>query len=61
MLASYLFAWLVVLGISLGAMANLMVHTLTHGRWGLALRPPLVAAVRVLPGIALLFLPVLIG
>jgi hypothetical protein len=61
MLASYLFAWLVALGISLGAMANLMVHTLTHGRWGVPLRPPLVAAVRLLPLVALLFLPVLIG
>ena len=61
MLASYLFAWLAVLGISLGAMANLMVHTLTHGRWGLPLRPPLLAAVRLLPLVALLFLPVLIG
>ena len=32
MLRSYLFAWLFALSLSLGALANLMVHTLTGGR-----------------------------
>jgi hypothetical protein len=61
MLRSYLVAWLAVLGLSLGALANLMVHTLTGGRWGEPLRPPLVAAARLLPLVAALYLPLLFG
>jgi hypothetical protein len=38
-----------------------MVHALTGGDWGLALRPALLAASRRLPLMALLLLPVLIG
>ena len=48
-LHSWLFAWLFLLGISLGALANLMIHSLTGGRWGEAMRPPLAAAARLLP------------
>lgn len=61
MLRSYLFAWLFALGLSLGALANLMVHALTGGRWGEALRPALVAATRMLPLVALLYIPLLFG
>jgi hypothetical protein len=61
LLRSYLFAWLFLLGITLGAMANLMVHSLTGGRWGEAMRPPLLAAARLMPWVALLFLPILLG
>jgi hypothetical protein len=61
LLHSYLFAWLFLLGISLGALANLMVHALTGGRWGEPIRPPLIAAARLMPGVALLFLPILVG
>jgi hypothetical protein len=60
-LQSYLFAWLFFLGLSLGALANLMVHTLTHGRWGQPLRPPLIAAARLLWIVALLYLPLAFG
>lgn len=61
MLRSYLFAWLFALGLSLGALANLMVHTLTGGRWGEALRPALLAATRALPLVTVLYLPLLLG
>ncbi|HEX6003026.1 MAG TPA: hypothetical protein VFZ14_03415 [Burkholderiales bacterium] len=61
MLQAYLFAWLVVLGVSLGALANLMVHTLSGGRWGEAVRPAFVSAARTLPLVALLYIPVALG
>ncbi len=61
MLRSYLFAWLFALGICAGALANLMVHTMTHGRWGEPFRPPLIAATRMLPVVSVLALPVLLG
>jgi hypothetical protein len=60
-LHSYLFAWLFVLGISLGSMANLMVLALTGGRWADPVRPAWIAATRVLPVIALLFIPLAFG
>jgi hypothetical protein len=61
MLEAYLFAWLVVLGVALGALANLMIHTLTGGRWGEAVRPAFVAAARTLPLVALLYIPLGLG
>jgi hypothetical protein len=60
-LLSYLFAWLFWLAPALGSVGLLMVHALTGGDWGLALRPALVAASRRLPLLALLSLPVLLG
>jgi hypothetical protein len=60
-LTSYLMAWLFVLGLSLGALANLMLHALTGGRWGVPLYPALIAAVRLLPLLALLSIPLLVG
>lgn len=61
LLASYLVAFLFCLGLSLGALANLMLHEVTGGRWGLAVRAPLLAAVRLIPLTALLVIPLLIG
>jgi hypothetical protein len=60
-LRSYLFVFLFCLGLSLGAMANLMLHELTGGRWGLLLRRPWTAAARLVPLNVLLFLPLLCG
>lgn len=60
-MSSYLFAWLLFLGLALGAMANLMLHNLTGGNWGIALRPAFTAAARLVPLAALLGIPVLIG
>jgi len=60
-MSSYLFAWLLFLGLALGGMANLMLHNLTGGTWGLAVRPAFVAMARLVPLAALLSLPVLFG
>ncbi len=57
----YLAAFLFCLGLSLGSMANLMMHELTGGRWGLALRGPWMAATRLLPLSTALFIPLLIA
>jgi uncharacterized membrane protein YidH (DUF202 family) len=60
-LSSYLFAWLLFLGLALGGMANLMLHNLTGGAWGVPVRPAFAAATRLVPLAALLAIPVLIG
>ena len=60
-LLSYLFAWLFWLAPALGSLGLLMVHALTGGDWGLALRPALLAASRRLPLLGVLLLPVLVG
>jgi hypothetical protein len=60
-LGSYLFAFLFCLGLSLGAMANLMLHELTGGRWGLPIRRPWMAATRLVPLNIVLFVPLLFG
>ena len=60
-LLSYLFAWLFWLAPALGSVGLLMIHALTGGDWGLALRPALLAASRRLPLMAVLLLPVLLG
>ncbi|QKC83594.1 hypothetical protein [Mesorhizobium sp. NZP2077] len=59
-LAGWLTVALFLLGLPLGAMTILMVHGLTRGRWGEALRPPLRAIVATLPLALLLLLPVLV-
>jgi hypothetical protein len=58
-MSSYLFAWLLFLGLALGGMANLMLHNLTGGRWGALVRPAFLAATRLVPLAALLAIPVL--
>jgi hypothetical protein len=60
-LLSYLFAWVFWLAPALGSVGLLMIHTLTGGDWGQALRPALLAASRRLPLMAVLLLPVLMG
>lgn len=60
-LLSYLFAWLCWLAPALGSVGLLMIHALTGGDWGIALRPVLLAFGRRLPLMAVLFLPVLLG
>ena len=60
-MSSYLFAWLLFLGLALGGMANLMLHNLTGGTWGVAVRPTFIAAARLVPLAALLGVPVLIA
>ena len=58
---SYLFAYLVCLGIPLGAMAILLLHYLTGGNWGLVIRGTLEAVLGTLPALAVLFVPIALG
>jgi hypothetical protein len=61
-LLSYLAAYVFFLGPVLGSVALLMVHRLAgNGDWGRELRVPLLAATGVLPLLALLLLPILLG
>jgi hypothetical protein len=60
-LGAYLVGYLYVLGLSLGCLVMLMIHHLTGGLWGAAIRRVLEAGTRVLPVLALLFIPVLLG
>lgn len=58
---SYLFAWLFCLGLALGSLALVLLHNLTGGAWGFAIRRLMEASLRTLPLLALLFVPVLFG
>jgi len=58
---SYLMAYMLCLGVTLGCLALGMVHQLTGGAWGVLIRRPIGAATRVLPAMTLLFLPILLG
>jgi hypothetical protein len=57
---SYLVAFLFVLGLSLGSLGLLMLQHLTGGHWGIMTRRPLESATRVLPVVAVFFLPIAI-
>lgn len=58
---SYLIAFMVCLGVSLGCLALMMVHHLSGGAWGIVIRRVLEAASRTLPVVALLFVPIALG
>jgi hypothetical protein len=60
-LRSYLVGFLFWLGISLGALAILLLQHLTGGDWGMVIRRPLEAATRTLPLGLLLFMPLAFG
>ncbi|MGA2094668.1 MAG: hypothetical protein ABSH39_00070 [Candidatus Acidiferrum sp.] len=55
---SYLIAFMFVLGLSLGSLGLLMLQHLTSGHWGIMIRRPLESATRVLPVVAVFFLPI---
>jgi len=55
----YLLSFMAWLGICLGSMVILMLRHLTKGGWGMIIRRILGAAMRTLPLLALLFLPLL--
>ena len=61
LLQSYLFAWLFFLSIALGSFALLAIHGLTGGKWGEAIRAPLLAAIGTIPILAILFMPIAAG
>jgi hypothetical protein len=58
---SYLFVWWFLLGIPLGSMAILMVHNLSGGGWGERIRPALEAALRMLPVVLVMSVPLWFG
>jgi len=58
---SYLFGFLVWLGISLGCSGFLMIHHLTGGNWGYPVRRFFEAAIKTMPILATLFVPILFG
>ena len=60
-LHGWLIAFAFLGGLPLGALALLMIHRLTGGRWGGAARPVLAAATSALPFTLLLVLPLLLG
>jgi hypothetical protein len=58
---SYLFGYLLWLGLALGCLEVLMLHHLTGGRWGYPVRRFFEAGTRTIPWMALLFIPVCFG
>ena len=58
---SYIFSYMLVLGLTLGSLGLLMLQHLTGGIWGIVIRRPLEAASRNLPLMAVLFLPIFVG
>ncbi|HEX4652610.1 MAG TPA: hypothetical protein VH227_00010 [Candidatus Udaeobacter sp.] len=58
---SYLFGFLVWLGVALGSSGFLMIHHLTGGNWGYPVRRFFEAAIRTMPVLAALFVPILFG
>ncbi len=58
---AYLLGFMCWLGVALGSMAILMIRHLTGGGWGMVIRRILGAAMRTLPVLAILFIPMIIG
>jgi hypothetical protein len=58
---SWLVAFIFIASISIGSLILLMIQYLTGGMWGLLLRRQLESAVKLLPLIAIFFIPVAIG
>jgi hypothetical protein len=58
---SYLWSYLFVLALTLGPLAWLLLQYLTGGAWGMVIRRPSEAALRTMPLVALMFLPIVIG
>lgn len=58
---SYLFSYLLVLGLTLGSLGLLMLQHLTGGNWGIIIRRPLEAAAQNIWLVILMFVPVVLG
>ena len=58
---AYLLGFMCWLGVALGSMAILMIRHLTGGGWGMVIRRILGAAMRTVPLLAVLFIPVILG
>jgi hypothetical protein len=55
---SYLVAWVFWTNLSAGALGLVLLHNLTGGNWGIAIRPIARAAANVLPLMAILCVPI---
>jgi hypothetical protein len=58
---AYLLGFMLWLGVALGSLAILMIRHLTGGGWGMVIRRILGAAMRTVPLLAVLFIPVILG
>jgi hypothetical protein len=62
---AFRFAWLAIVtvwsGWPIGSMALLLIHALTGGRWGIALRPWLLLGIATLPLLLPALVPLLLG
>ncbi|HET6177659.1 MAG TPA: hypothetical protein VFE61_12045 [Candidatus Sulfotelmatobacter sp.] len=58
---AYLLGFMCWLGVALGSMAILMIRHLTGGGWGMVIRRILGAAMRTVPLLAALFIPIILG
>ncbi len=58
---SYLLAYIFWFGMAIGSFAILMLQHVTGGRWGLAIRRLLESASRLLPLMAIFFIPLIFG
>ena len=58
---AYLYAYLFWTGIALGCLSLLLLAHLVGGTWGAVIRRPLESGVRLLPLMAVLFIPILFG
>jgi hypothetical protein len=60
-LRSWLVAWLFALGLSLGGLALVLLHAITGGAWGVAIRRFVEAAMHTTRWLALGFVPLALG
>lgn len=58
---SYLFAYVFWLGIAVGCLGFVMLHNLSGGGWGIAIRHLLESGMNTMPLMALLFVPLVFG
>ena len=58
---SYIFSYMLILGLTVGSLGLLMLQHLTGGIWGIVIRRPLEAASRNLWLMLILFIPIAIG
>src|SRR5579863_570543 len=58
---AYLLGFMLWLGVALGSMAILMIRHLTGGGWGVVIRRILGAAMRTVPLLAALFIPMIVA
>jgi hypothetical protein len=58
---SYLFSYMLVLGLTVGSLGLLMLQHLTGGNWGIIIRRPLEAASRNIWLVLVMFIPIVLG